>query len=123
MLLIEAKGEDDEPLSYEIVAEIKKPRVKSVRPRPPPRPPEMRRVLGEVLEVEKCEGKPCSVLIDKGRPEGIREGQSGKLVEKGKAIAKIEIVDVYDAGSRAQILGSLEATITIDTQAEIEVPK
>jgi hypothetical protein len=134
-VLLRSRNKDDERLHYEILAEFEtpRPRKKSVtRPRParpePTKPlpvkpaPEPIVVSAEVLEIEERDGQPSSVLIDAGKPQGVRAGLGGELVEKGKTIARIEVTDVYDAGSRAQILGPLEATITIDTRARIRIP-
>ena len=135
-VLLSSEGKDDERLHYEILAEFEapRPRKKSVtrprsgRPAPTRQLPKMPApepivVSAEVLEIEEKDGQPSSVLIDAGKPQGVLVGQGGELVEKGKTIARIEIIDVYDAGSRAQILGPLEATITIDTRARIRIPR
>ena len=125
-LHMKSTGEKDEPLNYDILASVVKPKPATTRrrsrPAPKPAPPPEVVVSAEVLEVEKRDGEPRSVLIDAGKPQGLRAGQSGELVEKGRRIAKIEVTDVYEAGSRAEIKGPLEASITIDTRARISVP-
>jgi hypothetical protein len=45
---------------------------------------------------------------------------SGELVRDGRVIGKLEVVDVYAAGSRAKILGGLSAPITLDTSARLK---
>ena len=75
-----------------------------------------------VLEVEGAGGQPRFVVIDGGRKNGLRRGFRGRLIEGGRSIAEIEIVEVYDDGSRARIATELADRITPRTAAEIDVP-
>jgi len=131
-VLLESATAEDELLSYEIVASMKRPRRQSGReapppPSPPPPPPpppaeEFRIVKAEVLEVERCEGQPCAVLIDAGTSARIARGMRGELKEAGQKLADIKVEEVFEAGSRARIVGDLDAPITLDTMAHIRVP-
>jgi hypothetical protein len=75
-----------------------------------------------VLEIEAEMGEPRFVVIDGGRINGLLEGFRGRLIERGRSIAEIEIVDVFDEGSRARIATELVDQITPQTAAEIDVP-
>ena len=75
-----------------------------------------------VLEVETASGQPRFVIIDGGRKNGLQRGFRGRLIEGGRSIAEIEIVEVYDDGSRARIATELADRITPRTAAEIDVP-
>jgi len=128
-LLVEAEERDDGLLSYEVLTSLREPPRRPARRRapepPPPEParPEPSWVDAEILEVEREGGEARFVLIDAGRPKGVRSGLSGRLLQQGESIGEIEIVEVYDAGSRARIRGTLDGTITIDTRAQIAVPQ
>jgi hypothetical protein len=88
---------------------------------PPPRPktkaPVFKKVPSAVLEVE---GKR-TVLLEAGVRSGIRPGQSGKLIDDGRVIGEIVVIEVYNDGSRARIEGALTGAITARTRAEIQV--
>jgi hypothetical protein len=75
-----------------------------------------------VLEVEAERGRPRFVIIDGGRKNGLHGGFRGRLIERGRSIAEIEVVDVFDEGSRARIVTELIGQITPQTAAEIDVP-
>jgi hypothetical protein len=75
-----------------------------------------------VLEVESEMGRPRFVIIDGGRKNGLHRGFRGRLIERGRAIAEIEIVDVFEEGSRARIATELVDRITPQTAAEVDVP-
>jgi len=75
-----------------------------------------------VLEVESEGGQPRFVVIDGGNKNGLQKGFRGRLIERDRSIAEIEIVDVFDEGSRARIATELEDQITSKTAAEIDVP-
>jgi hypothetical protein len=75
-----------------------------------------------VLEVETESGQPRFVIIDGGRKNGLQRGFRGRLIGRGRSIAEIEIVDVYDEGSRARISTELVDRITPQTAAEVDVP-
>ena len=46
----------------------------------------------------------------------------GRLVDHGRPIATIEIVEVYRGGSRARIDGDLSSSIGPSTAVEIDLP-
>ena len=75
-----------------------------------------------VLEVETEGGQPRFVIIDGGNKNGLQRGFRGRLIERGRSIAEIEIVEVYDEGSRARIATELVDRITPQTAAEVAVP-
>ena len=75
-----------------------------------------------VLEVETESGQPRFVIIDGGRKNGLQRGFRGRLIGRGRSIAEIEIVDVYDEGSRARISTGLVDRITPQTAAEVDIP-
>ena len=77
-----------------------------------------RTVGSEVLEISGAE-----VLIGAGTAQGIQPGYRGTLLEGGRAIAEIQIVAVYQEGSRARIEGTPSAPITPETRAEVRVPE
>jgi hypothetical protein len=79
-------------------------------------------VSSMVLEVETGSGRPRFVIIDGGRRSGHRAGFRGRLVEGGRFVAEIEIIDVFEDGSRARIETELAGAITPQTTAEIDVP-
>ena len=103
-------------LSYELRVSFR-PRQKASVPR------RFETVSSLVLEVEKRFDGSEAVLIDKGRRAGIGRGDRGRLVESGRELGRIEILDVYDDGSRALIRGALEAPITPETVAEVRVAR
>jgi len=128
-------------LSYELIARLEggdpaprpQPARRPPRRRPPPEPPPEPEPEREapappadppapilVLEVEREGGEPVSVLIDAGAPMGVEPGMRGRLVDRGRQIGRIEIVDVYDSGSRGRLLGGLAAPITIDTEVVLQ---
>jgi hypothetical protein len=88
-------------------------------PRREPRRPNATKTLSTaVLEVE---GKR-SVLLEAGARSGIRSGQNGKLIDDGRVIGEIIVIEVYNDGSRARIEGGLSGSITPRTRAEIQIP-
>jgi hypothetical protein len=97
----------------------------AVRYQPPhPEDPEeeVKTTSWMVLEVESEGGQPRYVVIDGGSKSGLQEGFPGRLIEGDRSIAEIEIVEVFDEGSRARITTELEDQITSKTAAEIDVP-
>lgn len=74
-----------------------------------------------VLEVESREGE-VSVLIDGGLAQGMRAGYRGRLLEGDRPIGRIEVLEVFEQGSRVRVEGPLAAPVTPATVAEIEVP-
>jgi hypothetical protein len=103
-------------LQYEIVA-----RYQPAAARDDSRP-RFETISSMVLEVETERGRPRFVILDGGRRNGFRQGFRGRLVERGRFVAEIEIVDVFDEGSRARIATELVGAITPQTMAEIDVP-
>jgi len=75
-----------------------------------------------VLEVDRGGAKETSVLIDGGRGDALEPGQRGRLVEKGRTLGRIVVVEVFEEGARARVEGTLSGAITAETVAEIEVP-
>jgi hypothetical protein len=88
------------------------------QPSPPPMPPGTA-IRTDVIEVERAAGVPVAVLIDAGTRTGVSAGQTGRLVVADREIGRIEIVDVYAAGSRAKIVGELSGEITPDAAVEV----
>jgi hypothetical protein len=89
---------------------------------PVAKPPPPKTIESAVIEVERQGGEPAFVLIEAGRAAGMAKGLTGDLVDQGNPIGRVEIVDVYEAGSRARIVGGLSAPITLDTLARIRKP-
>ncbi|MBW2418435.1 MAG: hypothetical protein JRH19_07810 [Deltaproteobacteria bacterium] len=76
-------------------------------------------VRGDVIEVE---AGSAGVLIDAGTTRGLRMGQRGELVQAGRTIARIELIEVYEAGSRARLLAPVTRPIDpLTTEARIHV--
>jgi hypothetical protein len=119
-----ALGSNGEMLSYDLVAKLEKKRT-AAKPRPKPRKPkpEFRVVKSEILEVEREGGEPTFVLIEAGERQALTPGLTGHLIENGNRIAGIKVVEVFPDGSRVRIVDRLSAPITIETTAEIRVPK
>lgn len=116
-----SSGASHRVLQYDIVARYEPP-----PPPPPPRPEPPRRRFETtswmVLEIEAEAGQPRFVLIHGGSRNGLRAGFRGRLIERGNKIAEIEVVEVYEEGSRARIATPLVGEITPRTTAEIDVP-
>ena len=79
-------------------------------------------MIAEVLDVEETDGEVSAVMVEAGAPDGMRPGMQGELFEGDTAIGEIEIVDVYDTGSRARIVGPLSAPVSFDTLSRIAIP-
>jgi hypothetical protein len=119
-----ALGSNGEMLSYDLVAKLeKKTKPKPRRKARKPKPPEFRVLKSEILEVEREGGEPTFVLIEAGQRQALTPGLTGQLVENGNRIAGIKVVEVFPDGSRVRIVDRLAAPITIETTAEIHVPK
>lgn len=103
-------------MQYELRVSFTKKRVVVHQPR-------FDAVRAEILEVEQLSGGGEAVLIDKGRGAGFRSGQAGRLIEDGKVIGRIEIIEVYADGSRAKVVGRLSGPVTPSTIAEVDVPR
>lgn len=114
--LLSVEPDDPErrpPLHYELRARYEAP---------PPPEPEFEAHVSPILEVEGSLGDPQAVLLESGRGEGLRAGLQGRLKEGERVLAPVEIVETYPDGSRARLDGPLQAPITADTVAEIDVP-
>jgi hypothetical protein len=111
-----SSGAAQPPFRYDIVA-----RYQPARPREEPQP-RFETTSWMVLEVEGERGQPRFVIIDGGSRSGLRRGLRGRLIERGRFLAEIEIVDVFDEGSRARITTELVDRVTPQTAAEIDVP-
>jgi hypothetical protein len=92
------------------------------RPAQIPAPPRAEKVTGSVISTEGAAGKVEAVLIDLGTPKGMKPGMRGRLVDHGRPIANIEIVEVYRGGSRARIDGYLSGSIGPSTAVEVDLP-
>jgi hypothetical protein len=76
-------------------------------------------IRSEVIEVA---ANPVGILIDAGSTQGLHEGQQGELVLSGRTIARIELVEVYESGSRARVVGALHSPIDpLKTEARIYI--
>ena len=117
-------GPSETVVQYRLLARYQPlvPRDDSPRKRERSRETRFETVSSMVLEVETGSGRPRFVIIDGGRRAGHRVGFRGRLVEHGRSVAEIEIVDVFDEGSRARIETELAGAITPQTMAEIDVP-
>jgi hypothetical protein len=92
-------------------------------PPPPPPPPRIEKLTGVVIEVEGASGqKVDAVLIDLGAQRGVQQGMRGRLLERGRPIANIEVIEVYRTGSRARVDGYVSGAIGASTVVEVEVP-
>ncbi|HTF36461.1 MAG TPA: hypothetical protein VK714_22485 [Myxococcota bacterium] len=92
------------------------------RPAEAPAPPRTQKLSGTVISTEGAAGKVEAVLIDLGTPRGLKPGMRGRLVDHGRPIAEIEVVEVYRGGSRARIDGYLSGSIGPSTVVEIDLP-
>ena len=109
-------------LGYTIRARLLKAKAQP-RPAPVPQAPRVqyRSVTASVIELEG-HGQGRKVLIDKGTDAGLRSGQKGRLVDGGRTLVEIEIVEVFAEGSRARLLGKLGGVVSGSTRAVIQVP-
>jgi hypothetical protein len=124
-IAIEALGSVKDPLAYKLIATKlakKKYRIKKSTTKPAPAPipkPQPKLVRSEIIEVERSGGEPTAVLISMGTSDGIEPGLEAELVEGDTVIGHVKVVEVYAAGSRAQIVGGLSAPITLDTEVQL----
>ncbi len=88
---------------------------------PPPPPPLVETRSGAVLEVERGGGEQA-VLIELGAAAGIKPGLRGRLLDGGRELGAIVVLEVYPDGSRARVEGALLGQISASTTAEIEIP-
>jgi len=134
-----AVNDADGRLDYELTSRFSPgdARASSTPPPPPPRDPDPKEpeksvktptstpissrdlTRTEILDIETQGDTPTHVLIDAGRPSGVTVGTRGQLREGDEIVAEIEIIEVYDEGSRARIIGAPRGEVTIFTTAEI----
>ncbi|HME71811.1 MAG TPA: hypothetical protein VKM54_18355, partial [Myxococcota bacterium] len=100
----------------------KKKKHRAAKPAQAPAPPRAEKLTGTVISTEGAAGKIETVLIDLGTPRGVKPGMHGRLMDRGRPIANIEIVEVYRGGSRARLDGYLSGSIGPATVVEIDVP-
>jgi len=81
-----------------------------------------RRIEAEVLEVEGSMADPTGVLLDLGRAGGAALGLRGQLREGGSLVGEIELVEIYEEGSRARLASPLLRPITPGVRAVIFLP-
>jgi len=75
-------------------------------------------IRSDVIEVDS---DSSSVLIDAGKAQGLSRGQRGELVQAGQTIAQVELVEVYEAGSRARLLAPVTGAID-PLRTEVRIP-
>ncbi len=98
----------------------RKPAPAATQPAPAPR---VEKLTGTVIEVEDATGgKVGAVIIDLGAQRGVQTGMRGRLLDRGRPIASIEIIEVYRTGSRARVDGYVSGSIGASTVVEVEVP-
>jgi hypothetical protein len=90
---------------------------------PPPPPPPLEKLTGTVLKIEGSADKVEAVVISLGTPRGMKPGMRGRVLEHGRTIANIEIVEVYRDGSRARVDGYVSGSISPAATVEIDAPK
>jgi hypothetical protein len=83
-------------------------------------PPSPNYIESDLLEIERSGGEPVAVLLEAGASEGLTRGMVGELLDRGQVIGSLEIIAVYEEGSRARIVGELSVPITIETSARIQ---
>lgn len=124
MIRVESQDESQTPLPYEIALRLELPRPAAFVPPPPPpepAPPKFDIVVGEVLEVEGDFSNPDAVLVDRGARNGVRKGQTGRLINGSDPIGSIRIDKTYPEGSRARV-EDLSGPILPETRVEIDIP-
>ena len=89
---------------------------------PPPPPPRFQTLTTAILELEGPPGRPTAVLLEGGRSAGLRAGLQGRIVDGGRTIAPVEIVEVFEGGSRARIVGPAAGRISPSSEVQIDVP-
>ena len=89
---------------------------------PPPAPPRFETKRAEVLEVHENGPHGRAVLLDAGASQGLRVGLRGRLLEGGRAIGTLEIVEVYPEGCLASVEGTGSNAIGTAGVAEIDIP-
>jgi hypothetical protein len=104
-----------------------KPVVQPKRPTKPPvlKPPPAPRFetkRAEVLEIHEDGPHGRTVLLDVGAAQGMRLGLRGRLLDGGRVIAAIEIVEIYPEGCLARIDGAGATAISTSSAVEIDIP-
>lgn len=95
-----------------------------VEPRPPPPPPQPKVEIfrSSVVEVDRAEGDSQLATIRGGEADGLRPGLRGRLVDGGRVIAHFRVVEVYEAGSRVRVDGSISG-VSSRTVVEVDIPR
>jgi len=88
----------------------------------PPPPPRFETRRAEVLESDDDGPHGRAVLLDAGASQGLRVGLRGRLLDGGRAIATLEIVEIYPEGCLARVEGAGSGPIGTASVAEIEIP-
>ena len=104
-----------------------KPVVQPKRPTKPPvvKPPPAPRFetkRAEVLEIHEDGSHGRTVLLDAGAAQGLRPGLRGRLLDGGRVIAAIEIVEIYSEGCLARVEGGDSNPIGATSTVEIDIP-
>ncbi len=107
-------------MNYESRASMLRPPRPEKRVEPPQ--PVYRTISARIIETEGRSERDQRVLIDQGKTAGLRRGQKGRLVDKGRTLAELEIIEVFAEGSRAQVIGRMKGVVSGETRAEIQVP-
>lgn len=82
-------------------------------------------IRAEVVDVEEPDpeaGTGLVIWLDQGSSDGVTRGARGRLVDGDRTLARFEIVEVLETGSRAAVRGELAGDITFETIAEIPRP-
>ncbi len=108
------------PPPRKVVAPPKK-RAAPVVVKPPPAP-RFETKHAQVLEIDETGPHGRAVLLDAGVAQGLRLGLRGRLLDGGRVIAAIEIVEIYPEGCLASVEGGGSSPIGPSSAAEIYVP-
>lgn len=76
----------------------------------------------EVLEVNEAGPEGRVIRLDAGAAKGLRAGLRGRLIDGGREIGTIEIVEVYPAASLARVDDAASSTIGARSAVEIDIP-
>lgn len=132
-LIAVASGHPEARFDYTVTARLVEP------PPPPPPPPAVKKPVrrapavvkpppprfetrrAEVLELEESGPHGRAVLLDAGSTQGLSVGLRGRLLDGGRTIATLTIVEVYPEGSLARVDGGPD-TIAVSSAAEIDIP-
>ena len=125
---LDPKRKGPEPYQIEARVELPKPppspppQARPPSPPPPPPAPRVQTLTTPIVELEGPAGRPTAVLLDAGRSAGLRSGLVGRIVDHGQTIAPIEVIEVFDGGSRARLTGPTAGRITPSSEVQIDVP-